>query len=169
MLAQKEYKRRHDNIARLVHWKLCCKYEHQPEGVVENEKCKILWDMTIQCDHVIEARRPDIVVVEKKNNKAIIVDIASPWDHRVYEKEGEKIEKYQDLKREIGRLWGIRHLEVVPVVVGALGVNHKGDVIRLLNKVAVAYDDNYYVGEIVKASGSTVQVKFLTRSKKEGC
>ncbi|XP_068747182.1 uncharacterized protein [Montipora capricornis] len=43
--------------------------------------------------------------------------------------------------------------------------NHKGDVIRLLDKVAVAYDDNYYVGEIVKASGSTVQVKFLTRSK----
>ena len=27
---------------------------------------------------------------------------------------------YQDLKREIGRLWGIRHLEVVPIVVGAL-------------------------------------------------
>jgi len=25
-------------------------------------------------------------------------------------------------KRETGRLWGIRHLEVVPVVVGALGV-----------------------------------------------
>ena len=38
--------------------------------------------------------------------RKIIVDIASPWDHRVYEKEGEKIEKYQDLKREIGRLWG---------------------------------------------------------------
>ncbi|XP_044181305.1 uncharacterized protein LOC122962353, partial [Acropora millepora] len=32
---------------------------------------------------------------------------------------------YQDLKREIGRLWGIRHLEVVPVVVGALGVVSK--------------------------------------------
>ena len=50
---------------------------------MENEKCKILWDMTIQCDHVIEARRPE---------------------------------------RKIGSLWGIRHLEVVPVVVGALGV-----------------------------------------------
>ena len=76
--------------------------------------------MTIQCDHVIEARRPDIVFVEKKNNRPIIVDIASSWDHRVYEKEGEKIEKYQDLKREIGRLRGIRHLEVIPVVVRAL-------------------------------------------------
>ena len=83
MLAQKEYKRRHDSIARLVDWKLCCKYdmsrgekwyEHQPEGVVENERCKNLWDVTIQCDHVIEARRPDIVVVEKENNKTIIVD-----------------------------------------------------------------------------------------------
>ena len=43
----------------------------------------------------------------------------------MYEKEGEKIEKYQDLKREIGRLWGTTHLEVVPVVVGALGVVSK--------------------------------------------
>ena len=122
MLAQKEYKRRDDNIARLVHRKLSCKYdmsrgekwyEHQTEGVVENEKCKILWDMTIQCDHVIEARRP---------NKAMIVGIASPWNHRVYEKEGEKTEKHQDLKREIGGLWGIRHLEVITVFVGAFGV-----------------------------------------------
>ena len=113
MLARKEYKGRHDNIARLVHWKLSSRYdmsrgekwyEHQPEEV-ENEKCKILWNMTIRYDHVIEARRPH--VVEKENNKAIIVDIASPWNHRVYEKEGEKIEKYRDLKREIGRLWEI--------------------------------------------------------------
>ena len=51
MLTQKEYEGIHDGIARLVHWKLCCKYdmnrggkwyEHQPKGVVENEKCKIL-------------------------------------------------------------------------------------------------------------------------------
>ena len=27
MLAQKEYKRRQDSIARLVHWKPCCKYD----------------------------------------------------------------------------------------------------------------------------------------------
>ena len=81
--------------------------------------------MIIQCDHVIETRRPDNANVENENNKVIIADIASPWDHRVYEKEGEKIEKYQDLKRQIGRLWGIRHLEVVLAVVGALGVVSK--------------------------------------------
>ena len=35
------------------------------------------------------------------------MDIASPWDQRVYEKEDEKIEKHQDLKREIENLWVI--------------------------------------------------------------
>ena len=39
--------------------------------------------------------------------------------------EGEKIEKYQDLQREIGKLWGFRQQEVVPVVVGALGAVSK--------------------------------------------
>ena len=54
--------------------------------------------MVIPRDHVIEARRPHIDVVEKESNKAIIVDTASPWDHRVYEKKGEKVYKFQDSK-----------------------------------------------------------------------
>ena len=56
VLAQKEYKRRHDNIARIVHWKLCGIYnigrvdkwyDHHPDGAIENESVKILWDMTV--------------------------------------------------------------------------------------------------------------------------
>ena len=90
-------------------------------GVIENETVKILWDMTIQCDHYIEARRPDILVVEKESKKALIIDIASPGDCNVGEKESEKIEKYQDLKREIMKLWSLKSVEVIPVVVGALG------------------------------------------------
>ena len=44
-----------------------------------------------------------------------------PADARVEEKEREKVEKYQDLRREIGRLWGLKMAEVLPVVIGALG------------------------------------------------
>ena len=36
--------------------------------------------MNIQFDHVIEARRPDIVVVNKKEKKCAIVNIAVPGD-----------------------------------------------------------------------------------------
>ena len=53
-LAQKEYKRLHDNVAKKVHWDICKKnklehiekqYEHAPEGAVENEEIKVLWDI----------------------------------------------------------------------------------------------------------------------------
>ena len=34
--------------------------------ILENEDYKILWDFSIQTDPVIEVRRPDLVVVDKK-------------------------------------------------------------------------------------------------------
>ena len=129
-LAQREYKRRHDNVARIVHWELCGMYkiekgknwyEHEPKAVIESDEIKILWDFNIQCDHIIEHRRPDILVVNKKEKSCQIIDIAVPGDLRVHVKEGEKVEKYGDLKREIARLWSLRKVEVIPVVVGALG------------------------------------------------
>ena len=73
-LAQNQYKRRHDSVGRHVHWQFSKKlefnraglwYEHEPESVVEDGNCKILWDFTIQCDQVMETRRPDIVIVDK--------------------------------------------------------------------------------------------------------
>ena len=135
-------------MAKKVHWdlskknKLDCKekwYEHVPEGVVESEEVKLLWDVNIQCDNVIEASRPDRVVVDKKEQKGIIIDIAVPDDVRVGEKELEKVEKYQELKREIGRLWKLKHVEVVPVVIGALGSVTK-DFERWIRKLRIAYN-----------------------------
>ena len=35
------------------------------------------------------------------------------------EKEDERVEKYQDLAREVRKMWGVR-TKVIPVVVGAL-------------------------------------------------
>ena len=75
-LAQREYKRRHDTVAKLVHWKLCEKhnverkekwYEHYPEAVVEDD-VKLIWDINIQCEDVVEARRPDLTLVDKERN-----------------------------------------------------------------------------------------------------
>ena len=55
-LAQKEYRRRHDGVAEALHWDLCGQYEfersdkwyeHSPENVENNEKCKLLSDFSI--------------------------------------------------------------------------------------------------------------------------
>ena len=75
---------------------------------------------------MIEARRPDIIVIDKKERKGIIIDIAVPADVLVREKEREKVGKSQDLKREIGRSWKLKMVEVVPAVIGALGSVTKG-------------------------------------------
>ena len=42
---------------------------HNPESVLENETHIILWDFEIQIDHLISARRPDLVIVKKKKKK----------------------------------------------------------------------------------------------------
>ena len=77
-----------------------------------------MWDFSIQTDHVIEARRPDLVVVDKKERSCKIVDFAVPGDSRIEEKEKDEIEKYQSLGRELQKIWNIK---VKIVVVGSLG------------------------------------------------
>ena len=49
----------------------------------------------IQCDRFIQARRPSIVVVDKKKKEVKSIDIVIPGDCRVKDKEQEKIEKYE--------------------------------------------------------------------------
>ena len=69
-------KRRHDNVARAIHWDPSGKcgferkerwYEHVPESVLENEDYKLLWDFSVRTDHEIGARRPDLVIIDKRD------------------------------------------------------------------------------------------------------
>ena len=77
-LAQKEYKVRHDWVAKVIHWEMCKKlkfdrankwYMQNPGPVIENDTHKLLWDFDIQTDHVISARRPDLIIINKKKKK----------------------------------------------------------------------------------------------------
>ena len=56
----------------------------------------------------------------EKNSFCKIIDFAIPYNSRVDKKEAEKIEKYQDLAREIKRLWNTQ-VKIISVVIGALG------------------------------------------------
>ena len=125
ILAQREFKRRHGNVARMVPQKLCEEFNleksekwhlHNPQTVSENVNHKLIWDMNIQCDNIIVERRPDIVIVNKMKKTAIIIHVSIPGVKRINYKEKEKIEKYQNLKREILRLWNLKKIDVIPVV-----------------------------------------------------
>ena len=62
-LAQKQYKRRDNNVARRVNWELCKKqglessgrrYGHTPADVMETGDVEFHWDLTIQTDIIVE-------------------------------------------------------------------------------------------------------------------
>ena len=55
-MAHKEYQRQHTEK-----W-----YEHVPEGAVENEEVKVLWNSNAHGDNMIDARRPDVIIIDKK-------------------------------------------------------------------------------------------------------
>ena len=109
-LAGNQYRKRHYKLGKKVHWLLCKKFKteceekwfsHQPEPVLENDKCKIIWDFAIQTDKEIEHRRPDIVVNDKEKREHKIIDIAVPGAQNIKVKGLEKFTKYQDLRLQV--------------------------------------------------------------------
>ena len=93
---------------------------HNPVPVLENDSHKLLWDFNIQTDQLILARRPDLIIINKKKRICKIVDFAVPADHRINLKESEKKDKYLDLGRELKKLWNME-VTIVLIVIGALG------------------------------------------------
>ena len=77
-LAQREYKARHDWVGKVIHWEMCKKfkfdhtnkwYMHNPAPVLENDSHKLLWDFNIRTDHLIPARRPDLIIINNKKRE----------------------------------------------------------------------------------------------------
>ncbi len=94
----------------MIHWEMCKKfkfdhtniwYMHNPAPVLENNTHKLLWDIDIHMDHLISARRQNLIIINKKKRICKIVDFAVSADHRIKLKECEKRDKYLDLAREL--------------------------------------------------------------------
>ena len=74
-LAQRVYKTKHGWVWKVIHWELCKKFKfdhankwyiHNPENAQDNVTNNIFWDVVIQPDCIISARRPDLVIINKK-------------------------------------------------------------------------------------------------------
>ena len=98
---------------------------HNPAPVLENDSHKLLWDFNIQRYHLFPARRPDLIIINKKKRTCKTVGFAVPADHRIKQKECEKKDKYLDLARELKKLWNMQ-VTIIPIVIGAFGTVTKG-------------------------------------------
>ena len=88
---------------------------HNPAPVLENDTHKLVWAFNIQTDDLISARRPDLIIINKRKKKICkIVDFALPADHRIKLKEYEKRDKYLDFARELKKLWNMK-VTIIPI------------------------------------------------------
>ena len=80
----------------------------------------------MQTDHVIEAeaRRPDMVIIDKTKIECKFTDVACTFDSRIEEREKDEMKGYDSLKRQLKKIRDVP-LKVIPVVVAALGMTPK--------------------------------------------
>ena len=121
-LARTAYIARHNFVVQALHRALCKQHglpsSKQLVQVTSSASCKLMWEISIPPDRVIKANRPDLVLV--LDDRALLLDVSVPLDHRVNEKVQEKISKYLPLAAELRRIWN-KKITIVPVIIGALG------------------------------------------------
>ena len=82
--------------------------------MIENQDTKILWDFNIRTSRIIEARRPDIELIDRMNQEMFIIDVATPRES--VDKKAEKISKYQELSLKISWMWWLVLSEYITLV-----------------------------------------------------
>ena len=132
LMADGHYTKRHNKVCKYLHWTILNDnsiptkevWLHEPEPVTANEDVTIYYDKIIPTGRFIEsgAVKPDIVVWNKKEKSALIIDVSVPNDFGINRAEREKVTKYQDLKNALRESWNLSSIEVIPVIVGATGV-----------------------------------------------
>jgi hypothetical protein len=103
-LAQSEYKKRHDIrvYAKIIHKNLAVKFNllknthcsYTPESCLENDNYKLYFDRTVLTDIHIKHNRPDIIILNKQQKQAYLLDIAVPNSHNITQTYNTKINKY---------------------------------------------------------------------------
>jgi hypothetical protein len=111
VLAQSEYKKRHDIFAKIIHMNLAVKfnllkdtqphYIYKPESCLENDNYKLYFDRTVLTDIHIQHNRPDIIILNKQQKQAYLLDIAVPT---------------------MRNLWCLEKISILPFIISATGI-----------------------------------------------
>ena len=130
-IAQSIYKSRHDKMLRPLYHFILNKYGFEesevnkpwyqqslPQPVMENQKAKIYWDIhhyVTNCPSNNE-NKPDIAILDKENNKWIIIEGTVCNIGKIQERELYKRAKYTELRAEIKRLYKVKEILQINVV-----------------------------------------------------
>ena len=87
----------------------------------------LIWYFDIQTDHLILARRPDHMLINKNGELTELWPLVSRLTTEKKSKESEKEDKYHNFARELKKLGNMK-VAIILIVIGALSI-----VIKLIN------------------------------------
>jgi hypothetical protein len=111
LFSNTEYLHRHNLSAKIVHQFLAQRhklittddpyYKYEPQPVLANKSTKVYWNRPVITDQTFLANRPDIIIIDKINKTAKLIDLAHPNDHNLNTSFSNKITKYKELADQI--------------------------------------------------------------------
>jgi hypothetical protein len=121
-------------------------YSYTPESCLENDSYKLYFDRTILTDIHIKHNRPDIIILNKQQKQAYLLDIAVPNSHNITQTFNTKINKYLELSVAMRNLWCLGKISILPLVISATGIVPQS----LFKNLKILDLDNTLVVEIQK-------------------
>ena len=91
------------------------------ESVVENAKCRIYWNYSFPTVRLIQANKPDIVLLDHQTKVMYVIEFSAPAETNITLKEEEKRTKYRDLRYELQVLYPDYSVKMVVLIIGVLG------------------------------------------------
>ncbi|CAK1550990.1 unnamed protein product [Leptosia nina] len=132
VIAQTDYKHRHDQVAAVIHQIIAFNhklipekvpyYKYSPQTVLDTKDYKLYWDRTILTDKTIHYNRPDITFHDKRRQLVYLIDIAVPNTHNISPTYSEKLNKYIDLSVEIKSQWKVKLVKTIPIIISSTGI-----------------------------------------------
>jgi hypothetical protein len=97
-------------------------YSYTPESCLENNNYKLYFDRTVLTDIHIKHNRPDIIILNKQQKQAYLLDIAVPNSHNITQTYNTKINKYLEFSVAMRNLWCLEKKSILPLIISATGI-----------------------------------------------
>jgi hypothetical protein len=91
-------------------------------SIIKHDNYKLYFDRTVLTDIHIQHNRPDIIILNKQQKQAYLLDIAVPNSHNITQTYNTKINKYLELSVAMRNLWCLEKISILPFIISATGI-----------------------------------------------
>jgi hypothetical protein len=123
---------------------------YKPESCLENDNYKLYFDRTVLTDIRIQHNRPDIIILNKQQKQAYLLDIAVPNSHNITQTYNTKINKYLELSVAMRNLWCLEKISILPFIISATGIVPQSAQSLFKNLKILDLDNKLYSCHIVR-------------------